>query len=207
MWGIAFSVASSLLAGKARKDQIKTENKAAQKQWGINKGLTQESLSTLDYRTQLAESEAIRDRVARNIAIKQAAKKAKGEAVVSAAQIGAAGRRVELGLERDVGRVKAEAISESNINTQIALNNITNYFNDTAKRMVDNLNQARPSYGEVPSTGEILLNAGMTAVGAYAQMDTGQRQDIKDSFSNLKSTLNTTQEVSGYGATPAGILL
>lgn len=207
MWGIAFSVASSLIAGKARKEQIKAQNKAMQHQWSINKGLTQESLSTLDYRTQLAESEVIRDRVARNIATKQAAKKAQGEAVVSAAQIGAAGRRVELGLERDVARVKADAISESNINTQVALNNITNYFNDTATRMVDNLNQARPSYGEAPSTGEILLNAGMTAMGAYAQMDTGQRQDIKDSFSNLTSVFDKQPKATGYGATPAGILL
>lgn len=201
-----FSVASSILSGKQQQENIKAQNAALKAQWEMNVGITQESLSTLDYRTQVAESEAIRDRIARNIAVKQAAKKAKGEAVVSAAQIRAAGRRVELNLERETGRLAADAISESNVNAQVQLNNITNYFNDTAKRMVDNLNQARPTYGEAPGTTDLLFNAGMTALGSYASMDSGTRKEFNNSVGDIFSKLKK-YDTTGYGATPAGIML
>lgn len=205
---MVLGVASSILKGKQQAENIKAQNAAMKAQWEMNIGITQESLSTLDYRTQVAYSEATRDKIARNIAVKQAAKKAKGETVVAAAQIGAAGRRVELGLERDTGRVKAEAISESNINAEIEMNNITNYFNDTAQRMVDNLNQARPTYGEPPGTGEMLLNAGMTALSQYASMDSTQRSDFRSGFTDAYDKLKSVQskyKPAGYGATPAGV--
>lgn len=194
MWGIALGVASSVLGGLQAQEDVKAQNTAKRLQWEFNKELTQEALSTLSYRTQVAESEVVRDRIARNIAINQAAKKAEGEAAVSAAQIGAAGRRVELSIERDTKRKAADAVSESNVNAQIAFNNVTNYFTDTATRMIDNLNSARPTYGEPPSTGEILLNAGMGALGQYASMSTDQRAGVKDTFSNLMNSIEPKQE-------------
>lgn len=213
MFEIFSSFASSIFGGLQKKKQTEAYNEALRLQFETNVAITEESLSVLDYRTSVAETEAIRDRVRQNIATKKAVKEATGEAVVKAAQIGAAGRRVELGF-KEAEKQGANLISDANVNAQIALTNITNQFNDTAKRMIDNLNMARPTYQDVPSTTEILLGAGMNAFSTYAQMDDTGRAGINESFSNLfksKSNLHWGgHTTSGFGTTtttPSGVQL
>src|SRR6056297_39459 len=166
MFGIFASVASSVFGGLQQRKQVEAQNAALKAQFEMNKSITQESLSTLSYRVSQAESDIIRDRVRRHVATKKAIKKATGESAVAAAQIGAAGRRVNLGLQQ-ARKEGANIISDNNVNAQTELINLTNQLNDRAAQMVQNLNNARPVYGEPPSTAELLIDAGLSAANTY----------------------------------------
>jgi len=184
MFTLIAGLASSILGGLSKRKQAKAQNKALQAQFELNKSITQEGLGTLSYRTSVAESEVVRDRVNRNIATKKAIRKSTGTAKVSAAQIGAAGKRVDLGLT-EATKEGANIISDNNINAQIELQNLTNQLNDTAASMVQNLNNARPTMQEVPSTAGLLVNAGISLVNAYGGMSDLSKAELKADVNGL----------------------
>jgi len=184
MFQLFAGLASSILGGLSSKKQAEAQNEALELQFELNKDITQEGLSTLSYRTEVAQTEIVRDRVNRNIATKKAVRKATGTSRVSAAQLGLAGKRVDLGLT-EAKKEGANIISESNINAQVELQNLTNQLNDTARNMIMNLNNARPTYQDVPSTGDILLNAGMSLVNTYADMSDLSKAELNTDISGL----------------------
>jgi len=184
MFTLIAGLASSILGGIGKRKQAEAQNKALKAQFEMNKSITQEALSTLSYRTDVAETEVVRDRVNRNIATKKAVRKATGSAKVSAAQLGIAGRRPDLAL-KEASKEGANLISDSNINAQIQLQNLTNQLNDTAATMVANLNNARPVYAEVPGTGALIVNAGISLVNSYDGMSDESKSELSADVSSL----------------------
>jgi membrane-bound lytic murein transglycosylase len=100
----------------------------------------------------------------------------------------------------ELSRAEADMITEDEINTADTLYNLTNYHNDTAQRMIDNLNNSAPVYNNIPGTSEMLISAGLTAINSYGQLSTGAKSDFNQTLQNIWKGLSSVRaDTSDYG--------
>ncbi len=199
---IASSVAGSYSSIKGAGAAAEAQNRENQAQFDLNKEITARSLGTLVYRTDKVASDINRDRINRNIQIKRAAMVAVGDVVTEAARIGSAGRRPDVN-RAQVQRVAADAISDTNMNAQRELDNLTVTMQDTAGRMIDQLAGAVPMQNVGPSTMSAILSGARAGLSAYSGLTDIEKAEITNLFPTGGPDINYGDEytpgVIGYG--------
>jgi len=180
--GMGLSALSSYMGKKNATDNAEAMNAAKLKQFEVNKSLTAELISTLDNRTDRAESEAVRTSIRRKMNISRAAHKAAGDAAVKAAHLGGAGKRTMLATIQGTSREAGDLITDANINLQTELTNISEHFNDTATKAIANLNNNIPILGTGPNTLDMLTSAAGSAMDYYSQLSDPSKAKIKGLF-------------------------
>ena len=196
MWmqlaGLGLSMLSSYQKNKHDAELVENNNAALIQQHNQNIQITQEMLSTLDERTNIAESEAVRASIRKKMDVSKARHKAEGEATVRAAQMGGgAGVRASLNLVKPAARVAGDMITDANINLQTELDNITQHYNDTANKAIQNLSNQTPALGTAPSTGEMLLASAGAGLTYYNGMSAASKADIKSIFTSTDNNIKT----------------
>lgn len=197
--GVALSVATSILGTMADNKRIKEANRLAKEQW--NKGLqaVRDQISTAFNRTARVRADIVRDRIRGKMNIRAAAASAKGVRRVSAAQLGIQGRRAGRLITSDIEREEAQAISDTDTNTETALYNTFIGFTDSANAAIANLNSWSPVAKQTTgfTAGAVsALNTGFTAYNALSEK---QKSDLKSKF-NFKSApkISTAAQIDPY---------
>lgn len=193
---VGFSALSGFLGKKAEADRIEDINKQKIEQFEENRMITAEMLSTAIERTDRAVDEANRHAIKQKMAIENARHYAEGEATVRAAHLGTgSGTRASLQTFVPAARMAANEVSDVNINLETEFINITEHFNDTATKMIQNLNNSAPYLDEPPSTMDMLMSAGAAGLNAYGSLSDVGKANFKGVFKGWN--------LGGSGYTPA----
>jgi len=184
--GTAFaSIASSVFGAysKSRSISLNKEigNAENREQFKLNQEITARSLGTLGYRTDKVASDINRNKINRNIQIRRSARVAVGERTTEAARIGAVGRRPSVN-RQDIARKAADLISDSNLNAQRELDNLTVNMQDTAYRMIDQLQMAVPKFSHGPSTMSSILSGAQSGLQAYRELTEIEKAEISNIY-------------------------
>lgn len=199
---IASSISGAYAKGAGTAAQIEAQNEENRAQFNMNKEITARSLGTLAYRVDKQASDLNRNKINRNIQIKRAAMVAKGDQVTEAARIGSAGKRPDVN-RRSVDRTAANAVSDSNLQAQTALDNLTVTLHDTAYQMIDQLQGAVPQQLTGPSTMSNILGAASAGLNSYMGLTPIEKAEIASLFPTKGPDINygdeATPGVIGYG--------
>lgn len=200
--GLGSSMAASFLSGRSQARQIEALNKSRQQAWDTSLQIVRDQLSIAYDRTQINLAEINRDRLRNKVAIRAAAAKEKGVRSVKAAQLGIAGTRGMLNITKEVARGEAEAISDTDIEAEVQMQNTVNAFNDSAKAAVANLNASAPVAQTVPSTLDMLSGAIGTGVKYVQSLSETQYTDLLSNFNTTPAvepvSLNITDAAPDY---------
>lgn len=194
--GTIFSGIASMYDWKSKVEAVEAQNAANAEAFKVATQTLRDQLSVAYNRTTNIMTQVKRDRVVRQLAIRKAAYKARGQATTQAAQLNIQGRRAQMDITRDVSREEANAVSDININSEIEMINTVNQFNDAATAAVANLNNQRPTTVQAPSRMSGLLNTVGAGLNYYNRLSTTQQQDVKNVFSFKSFDFGTKTKVS-----------
>jgi len=185
MWGIIGAIAKQGISYLGAKKSADAQNEANAAQDKQNLNLTQQMIGTLAYRVDQKKADITRNKITAAVAINKAVRVREGESAVSAAQMGAEGRRVEHNLAYDAQREGANKITEGELTEEIELRNATNEYTDRATNMVDAFNNSRPLPTSTPDPLTAVLGVGASALNAYTKAPPETRAKIRNTLADL----------------------
>lgn len=182
--GLFSSIASSILGDRANRENIKAQNAANMQAWETATQSIRDQLTVAYNRTLTGLYEINRDKIRTQVAAKAAGKKAVGEALVEAAQLGIEGRRGSnkvRGVEREV----ANTVSDADITASVESENTVNSFNDAAENAIRNLNTQAPTNLSSPSRITTTVNAIGAGLDYYSKLTPSQKSDVRFNFKTI----------------------
>lgn len=185
MWGIIAAIAKQGINYLGAKKSADAQNDFNEAQHQSNINTTQHMIGNLAYRVDQKKADITRDRINTAIAINKVVRVAEGESAVTAAQMGAEGRRVEHKMATEHQREGADKITEANVTEQIELRNASNEYTDMANQMVDNLNNARPIQVDTPDPLTSIIGGVGGVLDAYTTATPEARAKVRTSIKNV----------------------